>query len=316
MTELYVIPTIGRFKVSSTPTYDFYDKSKILYTVLNIGGKQDKCVNITIHPEQSPNSKEMILSWAEVINKACTTDAQIIKGDATVEMVQLALTIAKEYAPYAEYVSLSDMSYFICNTPDGKKKISLPPYHIAFHDKTWYEDKFGAVMINEADYKKYRAYIQNMYKEGQMPASFDFGNNRLREILYPLYAESKTWKEFFTNIEKQYPQTKCALMHPWIENAMDIICEGNKIHIGQKWKIYLNQIPRIHYYQTTNPDMIGGSAMENMYEPQYYDYRDVNYNDTMKWDIDAFLLKNKSHNTKKLSRKIKRINRTKRKTRT
>jgi hypothetical protein len=289
MKEFYVIPTIGQFKVTVTPHYDFYDKTKISFYILNIGGVSDKCVNITIHSEDSPRRKEFILSWAEVLGKGCTINSQVIRGDSTVQMVQLGFTIAKEIAPYAEYVTLSDMSYFICNTPDGKKKMSLPPFHIAFYDKTWYEDKFGAVMIHDKDYIEYRGYVENLYKEGIMPPDFDFGNMRIRELLYPLYSDSKTWKQFFQLIEKYYKKEKCAMMYPWIHNAMKLIFEGNQAYVGQDWKIVLKSIPMIHYYQVNKSS--GGNRDSNdiEYEPQHYNYRDVNYNETMNWDIDTFL---------------------------
>jgi hypothetical protein len=295
--EYYVIPTIGKFKVTVTTTYDVYDKSKVLYYILNIGGAYNKCVNITIRPAESPRNKEIILSWAEVIGKLCTTNSQEIKGEATIEMVNLAFTIAQEIAPYAEYATLSDMSFFMCSVPDNgsnskkKIKVSLPPYYIAFHDKTWYEDKFGATMINDEEYKKYRANIENMYKEGLLPDSFYFGNDRLREILYPLYSKARTWKEFFMLIEEAYPKTKCTLMYPWLHNAMSIIFQGIYTYAGSTWKIDLSKIPRVHYYQLRggHGGGGGGGGYSRKYEEQYYDYRDVNYNDTVAWDIDRFL---------------------------
>ena len=195
--EYYVIPTIGKFKITITPTYDFYDKKKINHYVLNVGGNYDKCVNITIHPENSPKNKELILSWTEVIGKECTLDGQIIKGDSTVQMALLAFTLAKEIAPYAEYITLKDMSYFPCSSPDGKKKISLPPYHIAFYGKTWYEDKFKATMLNTSDYEKYKLCIKSIDNKDLKPSYFNFGNNQIRDILVPLYTEATTWKCFF-----------------------------------------------------------------------------------------------------------------------
>lgn len=310
MPEFYVIPTIGQFKVTITPEYSSRDNSKIAYYILNVGGNFDKCVNLTLHPEDSSNSKKIILSWTEIIDKDCTIDSQIIKGPATINMLNLAFTIAKEIVPHAEYIILHDMSYFFCNTPDGKMKVSLPPYHIAFYDKTWYEDKFKAVMTNEDNYIKYKKYIQNMYKDGFLSDTFDFGNARIKELLLPLYNESKTWKDFFKLINKKYPHDKCTLMYPWINNAMNTIFKGDAIYAGHEWKILLSNIPKIHYYETSKSSFIGGYT--NKYIRQYYHYRDVNYNNTMKWDIDAFLKKNKNKYTNKRIYKLKKKNLTKR----
>ena len=294
----YVLPTIGMFKVTYTHEYNPYDKTQIEYSVLNIGGDFDKCVNITIHPESSKKNKELILSWTEVIDKSCTTDGHIIKGEATTEMLQLACTIAREIAPYAEYITLEDMSYFYCNTPNGNRKVSLPPYYIAFHDKTWYEDRFKAVMRNEANYKTYREAIANMYKADHMPDVFNFGNDRIRELLYPLYHASTTWKEFFLSIKKEYDKNTCVMMYPWLNSAMNHIFEGNQIFVGQEWIIYLHQLPMIRYYEMDKSKVTGGG--QRQYELQYYNYRDVNYNDTVHWKIDLFLKQSK-RNTRKAS---------------
>lgn len=297
MQEHYIIPTIGQFKITITPEYNPRNKSNILYYILNVGGNFDKCVNLTLHPKDSPDSKKIILSWTEIIDKECTVNSQIIKGQATITMLNLAFTIAKQFAPYAEYVLFHDMSYFYCDTPEGNKKISLPPYHIAFHDKTWYEDKFKATMTNEDNYIKYKQYIKNMYKEEILYETFNFGNVHIKEILYPLYIEAKTWKQFFKLINNKYPNNKCILMYPWINNAMNIIFEGNAIYAGQEWKILLSNIPKIHYYEIGK--ITGGVITNNKYMIQYDDYRVVNYNDTNKWDINRFIHNKKYKYTKK-----------------
>jgi len=295
--EYYVIPTIGQFKVTITPQYNFYNKHIVDYTILNVGGNVDKCVNITIHPKHSPRHKELLLSWAEVIDKDCTVNSQVIKGDATVIMVRLAFTIAREIAPYAEYVTLHDMSYIMCKTPDGKKKISLPPYHIAFYDKTWYEDKFAARLRDEKDYARYQKCIQAMYLENDVdtkPSSFHFGNNDIRDLLVPHYIKSKSWKQFFMLIDTHYPDTKCALMYPWIGAAIGHIFKvhgGGDLYTGKEWVIQLEDIPIIHYYQLDKKHVVGGGFTKR-YEIQYYPYRDIEYNNVLQWDMHTFMKQN------------------------
>lgn len=293
--EFYVIPTIGQFKVSVTPYYNLYDKTQMEYSVLNVGGGFDKCVNLTFHAESSPRRSEAILSWAEVIGKFCTTDGQAIKGEATVKMVQLAFTILQEIAPYVTWVSLSDMSFFMCDTPEGKIKVSLPPFHIAFHDKTWYEDKFHATLLDPNDHQRYRACVQALHTDPK-PGQFEFINDRLTEILLPLYIASATWKEFFTLIEKHYPRDKCALVYPWIERAIVHVFKtngGGDLYVGKDWKIDLKPIPKIHYYEV-NPKKKHGGHRSPRYERQYYHHRDRGYNDIRRWDVDRFL-KRKTH---------------------
>lgn len=119
----YVIPTFGQFKITVTIQKHPYDNSKILHTTLNVGGPYDKCVNITIPPPDTHDNKELKLSWAEVQKKQCTVNSQVIRGSATVEMVNLAFTIAQEIAPYAEYVTFDDMSFFIVIHQKVRKKL-------------------------------------------------------------------------------------------------------------------------------------------------------------------------------------------------
>lgn len=303
-----VISTIGEFCVAVTPRYHFNDHTHIEYTILNIEGGFDKGIQLTYYSEYSPRRSEAILSWTEIIG--CITDRLEIKGDATVKMVQLAFTILQEIAPYVTWVSLKDMSFFMCDTPEGKIKVSLPPFHIAFHDKTWYEDKFHATMMRPEESQIYRACIRAMHTDPK-PGRFEFINDRLTEILLPLYISSATWKEFFTLIEKHYPRDKCALVYPWIEGAISHIFKengGDELYIGRNWKIDLKPIPKIHYYEVNPKKKHGGRRGHSSprYERQYYHHRDRGYNDIRKWDVDRFL-KRKTHTRKsKISYRSKR----------
>lgn len=286
-----VISTIGSFYITITPCYHFHDHTHIEYTILHIEGGFDKGIQLTFHTEDSPRSTEAILSWTEVIG--CATDSQAIKGDATVKMVQLACTILRDIAPYVTWISLSDMSFFMCDTPEGKRKVALPPFHIAFHDKTWYEDKFHATLLDPNDHQRYRACVQALHTDPK-PGRFEFINDRLTEILSPLYTSSATWKEFFILIEKHYPRDKCAIVYPWIESALSHVFKtnGGDLYVGKDWKIDLKPIPKIHYYEV-DPKKKQGLR----YERQYFHHRDRGYNDIRKWDVDRFL-KRKTHTRK------------------
>ena len=79
---------------------------------------------------------------------------------------------------------------------------------------------------------------------------------------------------------------------------MNHIFEGNQIFVGQEWIIYLHQLPMIRYYEMDKSKVTGGG--QRQYELQYYNYRDVNYNDTVHWKIDLFLKQSK-RNTRKAS---------------
>jgi hypothetical protein len=302
VSEYYVMPTIGQFKVTITEKKHPYNSSKLLHTTLNVGGHYDKCVNITILPPEARDSKELKLSWAEIHKKQCTVDSQVIRGTATVEMVNLAFTIARGIAPYAEYVTLDDMSYFYCNTPKGEEKVTLPPFHIALYGKTWYEDKFKATMVNKADYAKYKECIKAINDDRLKPEIFNFGNDTVEEILLPLYKESKNWGEFFKLIAKHHPRDKCVLMYSWTERVIEMIFKelgGSKLYSGEKWVIDLNNIPKIHYYEIDKSYITLKGGSDDDYMEQYDRYRWVNYQDALDWKIGETLKKRKMKYTRK-----------------
>jgi hypothetical protein len=281
-TEYYVRVDSNTFKVVINPIYDFYNKTKIIHYLLSVCGDYDKCVNIIINYEKSQKSKELVLTWSEVVDETLYEPMNL---NDTTKMVQLAITIAKEIAPYTEYITLKDISYFGCNTPDGVKKTSLPPYYIAFNNKTWYEDKFNAVMIG--DYDKYKLCIDAINREEMKPSYFNFGNKQIANLLIPLYLQASTWKSFFELIETIYPNDKCMLMYPWIDSAISYIFRQNNyddLYVGKDWKIMIDTVPKIHYYK------IGDEAEKQeqvliKYCQQYDNYRNIDYNNVEKWDI-------------------------------
>ena len=91
-------------------------------------------------------------------------------------------------------------------------------------------------------------------------------------------------------------------MYPWIHNAMSILFEGNQVFVGSEWKINLDTVPKINYYEIKELEQHGGNQY-GTYETQYDNYRTVNFNDTMKWDIDTFLYKKKKRFSRKAVRR-------------
>jgi hypothetical protein len=227
-------------------------------------------------------------------------------------MVRLAFTIAQEIAPYAEYVTLEDMSYFYCDTPEGEKKVTLPPFHIAFYGKTWYEDKFKATMANKDNYVKYKECIKAISQPEFKPKVFNFGNSRVKDILLPLYNASNNWGQFFKLIEKEYPRDKCVLMYSWIEHAIKIIFKesgGEDLFSGKTWIIDLNNIPKIHYYQIDKSHITLKGGSDDDYMEQYDRYRWVNYQDAFDWKIDEALKKRKMKYTRKNKKSLRKTQR-------
>jgi hypothetical protein len=146
----------------------------------------------------------------------------------------------------------------------------MKPFHIAFHESTWYEYYFDAKLVK--DHEKYIKLKENMRNPDKKPSRkhkndespFNFINKQLQEELMPLYDKTKTWSEFFQVIEEKYKKDKCAVIYPWLSSAMSTIFEGN-LYETPKWYIDLeenakkNKTPMLDIHPTRNlKRIIGG----------------------------------------------------------
>lgn len=292
-----VIPSVGEFKVIVDKVNDpralAGDIHKVLYYTLSLGGNKDKCVNITIPTDT--NEKALKLSWAETTNE-CSLDTMKIKGNSTQIMLQLAITIAREISPHVTHILLNDMSHFQCNTPEGQIKTHLPSYYIALYGKTWYEDKFGAVIHNPEIHEKYRACIPNLLNPKYKPEYFDFVNKDLIQMLTPIYNKSICWQDFFNRLSETYGDTKCGKMYPWLMNALLLCFEGSLLYLGAEWRIDINpkNTPKIRYHEYKI--VHGGSKNYKIPTINPYIEMDVNYNQVVRW-------KYRKNKTRKVSKK-------------
>lgn len=254
MKEYNVIPTIGSFNISINDEHDdFY------YMSVGGEGKQFRCVNISVPKKHSNTSA--IISYAES-KDGCTIDGAKIKGDATRQMILLGITIARELSPHITHIDLDDMSHFYCKLPDeGVKKVPLHCFFFAFHGKTWYEEKFNAIIKNEELRKKYEIAKMNMTDPSKKPSTFYFLNDSLNKILQPLFTQSITWRDFFDRIDIAFGKNKCVVVYPWLREVLSTYIFDNYLFIeGLKWTIVINDenTPTIRYYQINKKS--GGSV--------------------------------------------------------
>ena len=226
--------------------------------LIAVGGKHT-CVFI----KTSTYSNKANLHNVKTSACGCEVNHKKILGENTVRMVKLAFTIVKEVAPHVKMLELDDTSAFECKLEDGRSfGISIALYELAFHQATWYERHFDAKLITE---EANQAYIQA--KEGfhtPKPEQFDFLNNSLNQLLWPMYASTKTWKDFFAkiyNIEK-----KCRIMFPWymraVASAMGGMACGNQTRIIDIYSPTNESIP----YTEVQKEIRGGTRkIKNVY---------------------------------------------------
>lgn len=217
----------------------FYDRNtgNISSININLGGQFEKCLNINI----LANKDTGILSWVKKHAK-CSLEENEPK---TQLLILLGISIAKSIKDDLRYIELDDMSYFPCKLPDGKSyQVEMKPFHIAFHQSTWYEYYFNAKMIDDNEYNKYVSLKANFMNPQNKPDTFDFINNTLKDKLDPLYNTTSTWAEFFKEISQAYGNKKCAIVYPWIKNAIKQIV-GSKYVLETEWVIDLENNNKI-----------------------------------------------------------------------
>ena len=213
---------------------------------INVGGKIF-CVNIALY------ENETSLYLLKTDEGGCELNEKEIMGDNTIKMTNLAFSLLRKYYPErANPVTLLDDSGFSWKDGRGKKyKTNFLKGYLLLHRKTWYEDKFNAVMCDSSIYKIYRAKADNNFDDpSKKPELFDFMNRDVKEILDPLYKSSKTWGEFIDKLVIR--EDKYNLIYHWYRQAIYVIFDG--MEINQDWKIDILQRPYIEYDSTQGGD--------------------------------------------------------------
>lgn len=238
-----VTTNYGKFIVRITVTLDRDTSIPISYNI-NIGSKKNYCVQLRV-PSIESGETDAYLMWVEA-NESCSLEKYIQSGISK-HMVLLGLTLTRRINKNIQTVSFDDTSSFECELPNDKEiKVPMKPFHIAFHEATWYEYYFGAKL--KRNYKTYCELKKNMYKSENKPNQFNFVNRELQEELDPLYQSTTNWHDFFELISNKYGKRKCGIIYPWIINAMYEIFESN-IFDDTKWYIDLkeNKLPFVEF---------------------------------------------------------------------
>lgn len=212
---------------------------KVNNTNINVGGR-NFCVNIALY------ENETHLYWLKTDEGGCEITEKEIRGDNTVKMTDLAFSLLRKYFPErTSHITLLDDSGFSWKDSRGKRyKTNFLKGYLLIHHKTWYEDKFNAVMYDEEIYSLYRKKADNNFDDpNKKPETFNFVNSEAKEKLEPLYKSSKSWSEFIEKFINTYNKEKYTLMHDWYRQAIYTIFDG--MEINQNWKIDISKRPYI-----------------------------------------------------------------------
>ena len=265
---------------------------------LNIGGKDD-CASFTI---PMYNKKPIKLSYANASSDRfqCTLDDKEIKGESTFKMMCLAFTIIREITDQT-YIEFHDMSHFECLLPNGEKKdVELAPFSFLFYGQTWYEQKFGAVLV---DISKRNAYTNMKCRRNDpayKPDVYMFGNNKsLQLILQPHFEATSTWAEFFKRISDEFGKKKCSLVYPWVSDVLQRhIFKNNFVFSGDEWIMNIKTMPNIPYtikHIYSDGRQIGGGGINiPMHVANKHFERYINHNKYVDLDYTIFGNRNRS----------------------
>lgn len=222
--------TISNYKNRDTHSIEHY--------TVSVGSRKSKCVQINV-PSIESGKKQGTLMWVEKIGPICTLTTKD-SHSLSQHTVNLAFTIARDINPLCTRYLLSDCSVFDCTLPGERiKNVPMKPFHIAFHGNTWYEKYFGAKLVK--NYNIYERLKMNLYNSANKPAEFSFGHEHLNDELNELYASTETWHDFFQVIQTNYGDKKCAVVYPWIIDALLLIFEDNHIFEDSRWYIDLDE---------------------------------------------------------------------------
>jgi len=275
--EFKVDTEYGYFKVnvSNDTKLDLHTReSSIIGKLITVVGK-NKCVGIN-----APYASDT----AELLNVkrtggGCELNDKEISGKNTVGMVSLAFTFLRKYMPHIKFIKLDDSSNIPCTLKNGDiVGVSLAQHQIIFHQKTWYEKNFNAILINEDMRSLYEKYKENFKNK---PCEFDFKNPSLNEILRPILHDSGSWKDFFDYLNTL--PNKCEIIYLWYPNALNIIF-NNISFANQNWIIDLLRIEDVEYKEkqtggTRGKTRKAGKMNEYPLYLEHMSYDDtVNYN--------------------------------------
>lgn len=166
-----------------------------------------------------------------------------------IELLYSFISILKSNFKHITQLHLADMSYIPCNRAENDT-LDLLTYSIALYGASWYEQKAGAYILHEKYRKEYRDDIKN-YILPSTKVSLDYNTlytlisknkealefiNGNPELYETMYANSKTFPEFFRKMSNTIPKAdKCKIFKDWLEGFIETY-----VTIHRDWCIDIN----------------------------------------------------------------------------
>ena len=223
---------------------------------IKIGGKTYKdCINISVVKAGGTASYAKIPHLESEPECGYSTFLNKTGKDSTVDFIRGSIQFVNHLYPTVTRFEFMDDSKIECGkrqntaTPPRKmvRPLSLAHLYLANYGETWYENKFGARLMNEKKYKEYRDAVEVLSKAKSMTyekfkvinSITDSEQNR---ILEPHFESSSTWAEFFKSIPKD---KQCAAFGLWLPFFINSLLKDT--FTPNTWYIDLNTMTRTNF---------------------------------------------------------------------
>lgn len=155
-------------------------------------------------------------------------DESYLDEQETENMIKTAINYAYKHMPTLPIFKFEDNSHICCDEINPPyRPLNLAFFYIAYHDKTWYEARFNAKMIDDEKYKTYRNSLCFLTDPAKKPPFIEFlqiiavsfnGSTKIIPYLEMYYNKARTYRDFFNNI----PETEhYEILLCWLNTFMN-----------------------------------------------------------------------------------------------
>lgn len=230
MSERYFIIRASPYKFTAVV---FFQKEGGLYRI-RFGGKQ-ACVFIEVYEEELyPNLTSL------GTNKECALEpgAGLLPGAGTVRMVKAAIRFVYTLFPHQKDIYFKDTSKVSCS----RGRVSLAHLYIAKYHQTWYQQKLGAVLVNDSDENSlkdlvkclrqpYRETFDIFYTTFIIPNMRPHNKELVYQKLEPLHKAHRTYHGWLKDVASHYD---CSILRNWLEAFFRTL---SPFDFRSEWKI-------------------------------------------------------------------------------
>ena len=270
----YIITERVKYHIYVKTMYDA--RGDIMSIGYRLAGIRKGCVNMTLFNGvlniNSIEYRERCVVMDDV------NDSPLMRGDGTVHMLHTSLTyMLNAYPTLVRTITFDDASKVPCHFGDVIQNMQLMLTYIALHGQTWYQYRFGAVILNKRCREQYEERIHRLYSveyKNSIPFSafnvYAYNRDHLKagtlKQLKKDYDRSRTILEFFQTLKVRYNKQFCVVTHRWLDVFIDQKILDGMVSLDTRWQIPFEHVRRIRYtveptdVLPTDDELKGGAA--------------------------------------------------------